>query len=153
MRARTFEGGTRFIFQFVWLVLLLQLLPFACHRPNLGQKITGKRVWHEHHPRRVSKPDLDYRGVGGMEAKIPLAPGPMPDASNLSRTHSSRVEKPKHTGRTQIRNSGLPRCPFDQKDLRKYTLLSAILQRANSLRICTQNIASLPQSMNSKVYN
>jgi len=69
-----------FIFQFVWLVLLLQLLPFTCHRPKLGQKITGKRGWHKHHPRHVSKPDLDYRGVGGMEAKIPLAPGPVPGA-------------------------------------------------------------------------
>ena len=42
----------------------------------------------------MSKPDVDYRGVGGMEAKIPLAPGPMPDASNLSRTHNPSIEKP-----------------------------------------------------------
>ena len=48
-----------------------------------------------HHPRHLSKPDLDYRGVGGMEAKIPLAPGPMPDASNLSRIHNPKIDKPK----------------------------------------------------------
>ena len=80
MRARTFQGGARLIFQFVWLVLLLQLLPFTCHRPKLGQKITGKRGWHEHHPRHVPKPDLDKRGVGGRKRKIL---GAQPDAGRL----------------------------------------------------------------------
>ena len=43
---------------------------------RLGQKITGKRGWHEHHPRHEPSTELGKRGVGGREQKsLALDPG------------------------------------------------------------------------------